>query len=663
MLVGPIILFWGCTVPFCFRSLQFVRPNIRLSSDLFDSFEHSSDNREAAIYTPYHLTPGGGEKYLLTTVQSLQMSGYRVVIYVDHSNVVQTLEGVLQTAAALQVHLRSEILSLSLWSSRKFNYDIFWALGNSKHPMVRPIGQISLYMCQFPFDLDALPSRHDLKLLSLYDVVLLNSFFTRHHYDEFMSLSYQSVLQAGALLPHVQVLHPPATLYSLSPQRDTRRTDIILVGRLFSGRQSKGHGVAIKMFCDSLMSFPDTHLHLVGQLVTGHEDYLKNLRRLAECATGRIQFHVSTPSERLIQLYAKSRVLWHLTGIDTSTVKDPASLEHFGISIVEGMSAGVVPVVWHGGATDFIHHGVNGFLAKSQEDVVKYTKYVFANSSTAFEGEAIETSHRFKFEIFHEKLTKIFVRARLDRVYRYYISQTTVLFRSLVPVMTISKTSSFAAVIIEPRIHYAHEWVMLNTFLQLSASGLPWRFFAMCSVANEALLRSFRTNVVYETLPIVRESMTIEDYNMLLMSASFWRTFTKFKRVLTFQVDSVILQPTIQPRFLANEYIGAPWHPENERWVNITKYIPDAIGNGGFSIRDPIAMIRIIRNFKRMGSENEDIFFARHSRRETNRQIAYSFCLEVTCTDLENVKPYALHATWYYVDENSAIELFLSLTL
>lgn len=48
-----------------------------------------------------------------------------------------------------------------------------------------------------------------------------------------------------------------------------------------------------------------------------------------------------------------------------------------GISIVEGMSTGAIPVAYIGGATDIIQTGVDGFVAVSASQVQRYTRRIF----------------------------------------------------------------------------------------------------------------------------------------------------------------------------------------------------------------------------------------------------------------------------------------------
>lgn len=58
------------------------------------------------------------------------------------------------------------------------HYTYFLHLGNSKHPFVRGLGLVNLFMCQFPFDLNLPMEPSDRALLATYDIVLVNSQFT-----------------------------------------------------------------------------------------------------------------------------------------------------------------------------------------------------------------------------------------------------------------------------------------------------------------------------------------------------------------------------------------------------------------------------------------------------------------------------------------------------
>ncbi len=56
-------------------------------------------------------------------------------------------------------------------------------------------------------------------------------------------------------------------------------------------------------------------------------------------------FHVDAPGAELADLYARASIFWHAAGLGEDAEDDPNRMEHFGISIVEAMSAGAVPVV------------------------------------------------------------------------------------------------------------------------------------------------------------------------------------------------------------------------------------------------------------------------------------------------------------------------------
>lgn len=61
---------------------------------------------------------------------------------------------------------------------------------------------------------------------------------------------------------------------------------------------------------------------------------------LQDAAGAPVVFHVASPSSEVEQVLQSALVQWHLTGAESNTTSDPASEEHFGISIAEGKPGG-----------------------------------------------------------------------------------------------------------------------------------------------------------------------------------------------------------------------------------------------------------------------------------------------------------------------------------
>ena len=72
----------------------------------------------------------------------------------------------------------------------------------------------------------------------------------------------------------------------------------------------------------------------------------------------------------LAGLYQEAEIYWHGTGLGTDLEQEPEKAEHFGISLVEAMSAGCVVFAYgSGGPREIITDGVDGFLYSSTEDL------------------------------------------------------------------------------------------------------------------------------------------------------------------------------------------------------------------------------------------------------------------------------------------------------
>jgi glycosyltransferase involved in cell wall biosynthesis len=100
--------------------------------------------------------------------------------------------------------------------------------------------------------------------------------------------------------------------------------------------------------------------------------FFENVRAAgADCST-RVAANLDRPSIRA--LFERARIFWHATGLNDDTDARPELAEHFGISTVEAMAAGCVPVVINkGGQREIVRHGETGFLWDTVDELQHYT--------------------------------------------------------------------------------------------------------------------------------------------------------------------------------------------------------------------------------------------------------------------------------------------------
>jgi O-antigen biosynthesis protein len=315
------------------------------------------------IYTPYPLTPGGGERYLLTIADALR--AWRVVLLVPD----------LYSRIRLLTIGRELDLELAHVEIRRFedvsamdSPSVFIAMGNEALPPVKPVGVINIYHCQFPFPMTHDQVTRNWSNLDGYHRVIVNSAFTSRHYEA-------AVRQIG--LPRIpcDVLYPPAPQH-IQRKKSRAPTTILNVGRFSSEGHCKRQDVMIEAFRTLVKVLDaDVELHLAGSIGAGADArvYINKLQRQARDLP--VIFHFNVSSEHLGNLYQTASIYWHLTGIGDDTRLLPEKLEHFGISICEAMSAGAVPVVFgSGGPCEIINHEVDGFLIQDKVELVETTQ-------------------------------------------------------------------------------------------------------------------------------------------------------------------------------------------------------------------------------------------------------------------------------------------------
>jgi glycosyltransferase involved in cell wall biosynthesis len=169
------------------------------------------------------------------------------------------------------------------------------------------------------------------------------------------------------------LLYPPVDTGRLAPR--TKKNQILSVGRFFSGQHNKKHRFMISAFSQMVdEGLSGWELHLAGGSMAGdaHERYLAGLRELAQGYP--ILIHSDLSAEGLAQLYGESAIYWHATGYGEDEERHPERLEHFGISTVEAMAAGCVPVViGKGGQPEIVQHERNGMLWQTMDEIKALT--------------------------------------------------------------------------------------------------------------------------------------------------------------------------------------------------------------------------------------------------------------------------------------------------
>jgi len=170
-----------------------------------------------------------------------------------------------------------------------------------------------------------------------------------------------------------EILTPPINIEDF--HKGEKRQQILSVGRFFSGSHNKKHLALItaykNMVAEGLQGW---ELHLVGGTTPGleHSDYLQRIRQEAQGYP--IKLHIDIPFKELVQLYSESAIYWHASGFGENEEREPIKFEHFGITTVEAMASGCVPVViGMGGQPEIVQHGQNGFLWLKLEELQSLT--------------------------------------------------------------------------------------------------------------------------------------------------------------------------------------------------------------------------------------------------------------------------------------------------
>jgi len=208
---------------------------------------------------------------------------------------------------------------------------------------------------------------------------------------------------------HAEVVYPPCD--DMGPPPSAKEKIILHVGRFIADSvEDERHHKRQDLLLETFKRLTDLHkqgwqLHFTGSLSNDAKSrtFADTLKRAADSLP--VFFHFNSAREELRKLYQSAAIYWHATGYGVDADKFPSTQEHFGISTVEAMSAGAVPVVYAtGGQKEIVTDEVDGYWWTDIDRLVDQTRRLANDDELRSElgRQAVLSSQRFSKETFRK---------------------------------------------------------------------------------------------------------------------------------------------------------------------------------------------------------------------------------------------------------------------
>lgn len=340
---------------------------------------------KAAIINPYFDSLGGGERYTMAVATSLGKHGVEVDI--------QWLDASIKDKLEKRFGIDLSYVNFIPDVGKGDGYDYCFWVSDGSIPLMRARNNFIHF--QVPFhDVGGSSLMNKMKFYRV-NKIISNSKFTKNVIDR--EYGVESI-----------VIYPPVDVKAIKPKR---KENIILgVARFSQLKQAKRQDILIKAFKKlHKQNVGEWELVLAGGAEVGADSYIRELRENAKDFPIRIM--ESPAFSQIKELYGKSRIFWSASGYGVDEEKHPEKVEHFGITVVEAMSAKCTPVVYKaGGHKEIIDDGENGYLFGTVDDLVKTTKGLIEDSKqqnkTAM--AAFKSSKIYDYERFQKEVTREF---------------------------------------------------------------------------------------------------------------------------------------------------------------------------------------------------------------------------------------------------------------
>jgi len=358
---------------------------------------------------------GGGERLCLVTVEALKERGHQVALgtvdRTDWSRVARAFGKVTKPDEEMFIFLRripvfgiyQRMLTLFHAIRKQKWADVLFNTHGDMLPFNFPARRLVTYV-HFPtFMIQRYFSKYQRGFWRLYfepyrtlqgffikglsnSVVLTNSRFSASVIRENMGCE-------------AEIIYPPVDVENFYSGR--KRNQIVSVGRY---TPEKNYETLLR----AMERVEGAKCIIVGGRsgkVSG--PYIAKLKSLIHDLKleDRVTLLVGIPFRQLKQVLATSKIYVH-----------PMIYEHFGISVVEAMASGCVPIVHRSGGpyADIVDHDKHGFSFEEIEDLAEKINLILHNDGLRreYSRRALEQSKEFNRLRFKEKIAEVLERKR-----------------------------------------------------------------------------------------------------------------------------------------------------------------------------------------------------------------------------------------------------------
>ncbi len=354
---------------------------------------------KAIVFNPYLDTLGGGDRYSLFTAISLAQLGYDTEIaWRDKNTLTQASDRFGFDLSFLKLNPQAyKLFSTGTNLLKRYNltrrYQLIFWLSDASIPFL--FASKNLIHIQTPFSsIGGNPLINKLKLLNITRFVY-NSNFTR------------SILERHLPRSKGAVLYPPIDTTSFKPGK--KENIILSVARFDSPSHSKRQDVLIMAFQDLIKKTNKKYTLILTGGLKGQlgKKIIQQLKTQANNSPIKI---IANPNfTDLVKLYSQAKFFWHAAGYGIDEQSHPDLVEHFGMTTVEAMAAGCVPIVLGKGGQTEIITSQSGFTWQTIDELISQTLDLINNEKALaqYANSAILRAQQFSNARFTDNLKNI----------------------------------------------------------------------------------------------------------------------------------------------------------------------------------------------------------------------------------------------------------------